>query len=333
MPAIFSIAAIVLLAFTAFICHQLSFYTDCEGAPYLYVTFHGLHGVRKYSRDGCLLSENILHGKNSYVIEGRQIRNAEYLSKPALYVVEAETTHHLSNVYVFGNCNKNGYRTYKSTVTSQLINPGATHPYAMDFDSNGNIYISFQNSDVVLRFTKDTFHPMDPPNGISQPSSSLYAGTFYEFPKGVNDQTSNTDNGGIRGIRFVKDNLWIANEKLKEIYIVNMNGIEIHKISLHPQSPIAIYYSDGTVYVSTKGSTKGVVYAINPSTRDIIQTYYAPNMIHNSGIVTYKGILYVGSQNLKNIITFDINSGKVIDSDLISGTLPDLVESLELSDC
>jgi hypothetical protein len=53
------------------------------------------------------------------------------------------------------------------------INNGALHPYSITFDSNGNIYVSFQNSNSILRFLKDEFSPLP-------------------FPKSLTDSTDNS---------------------------------------------------------------------------------------------------------------------------------------------
>jgi hypothetical protein len=347
---------VIITIFGAIVCHKLSYLLDCDGPPYLYVTFHSqINGIRKYSRNGCYLSENILQGQYSHINEGRDMRLGYYMSKPALYVIDADVNANKSNILLFSNCDKFGYRTFKRVVTSHSLNKGALHPFSIDFDINGNIYGSFQDTDIVLRFEKDTFIPMPSPSHvIKQSVVNMYPGLFYQF---------SNKKQGIRGIRFVMNNLWIANEDLNSIVIVNMEGIEIHRIFVTPQSPITLHYdatiqlhddvinsyynnatsssiysNKGMVFVSTKGDI-GLVYGIDPVTYAILKIYMSntPNIdiAHTSGITTYMNTLYVATQGPENavVLALDVTSTQVLNANLLHNQFNVALESLAHSDC
>lgn len=174
---------------------------------------------------------------------------------------------------VFGGCDRSGGREYIKTVTSGAKNPGVNHPYGITFDRFGNIYVSFQHTNSVLRFHKDTFEPMPFPEYMwkvlnhSKTDITPYPGTFFEYIYPPN--TNKTE--GIRDITFIQENLWIANEDLKGISIVNPNGQEIHRIYMRDHAkPIGLYYDPtvNLVFVSTR-SSYGAVYGINPNTREV----------------------------------------------------------------
>lgn len=95
-------------------------------------------------------------------------------------------------------------RSYLATVVAAWMppqNPGAVHAFAVTQDRNQNVYVSFQNTDVVLRFHKDIFVSMQPPETISSHSTTLptnvlvnafnvsqlelpvFPGTFAQFGK------------------------------------------------------------------------------------------------------------------------------------------------------
>jgi hypothetical protein len=169
-----------------------------------------------------------------------------------------------SKVLVFGECDSSGGRNYLHTVTSGTKNPGVNHPYGITFDHHGNIYVSFQHTNTVLRFKKDTFEPFPSPPYLPSSSSpdEPYPGTFYQYPSQLE---------GIRDVVFVNKYLWIANEDQKGISIVNLDGEEVHRIHMRDHAkPIGFHYDEnvGLVFVSSR-SSYGAVYGINPISREV----------------------------------------------------------------
>jgi DNA-binding beta-propeller fold protein YncE len=171
-------------------------------------------------------------------------------------------------VLVFGECDSSGGRNYLHTVTSETKNPGVNHPYGITFDYHGNIYVSFQHTNTVLRFKKDTFEPFPAPAYLPSSTSSSsssddpYPGTFYQYPSHLE---------GIRDVVFVDKHLWIANEDQKGISIVDLDGKEVHRIHMRDHAkPIGFHYDDnaGLVFVSSR-SSYGAVYGINPISREV----------------------------------------------------------------
>lgn len=214
-------------------------------------------------------------------------------------------------------------------VTSGIKNPGVNHPYGITFDSKKNIYVSFQHTNTVLRFHHDSFEPLPFSDHIQQLYSTNmitepYPGTFYQYPSNLQ---------GIRDITFVNGNLWIANEDIKSISIIDSTGYEIHRIKMRDHAkPIGMYYDPqyNLVFVSTR-SSYGAVYGINPLTRDVEKIYYQEGMTHSTGVVSYDGILYVGMQTLGKVGTFDIETTEFLE--VIIEHFPDSIEKLTLSNC
>ena len=144
----------------------------CEGPPYIYATVHNkLPNILKYSRNGCLLSSNVLvDGPLSHedrYIELRSLVIGKYKEQEALYLADATTSD--SYVYVYGQCDeKTGQRKYIDKVVSTKSNKGADHTYGICFDTEGNIYASFQHTDAVLRFSKDDFNELPLPISLQE---------------------------------------------------------------------------------------------------------------------------------------------------------------------
>lgn len=330
-----NILSVVFVMFSAMMCLEMSLYFDCLGAPFLYVTFHGvIKNVAKYSRDGCMLKSNILKGKAN-VQGGREVALGYYKHQEALYVIDSEDdTYSETQILIYGTCDRSGHRYFKTELLGLSKNPGAFNGFSIDFDKNGNLYASFQGSDAVLRFTKDIFLPMDLPKSLiadTSNSTTYYPGTFFQYNSHFDPYYD-----GIRGIQFVGDNLWVCNANEREIAVVDPKGSVIAYLEI-PGAPIALHYdhqSSGLVFVSCKGLFGGGVYSVNPTTMIIETNYTHVDMRHCSGVTSYEDTLFVSNQDIDSngaIYTFDISTGNFIG--IIQSVFPDKVEHISLSNC
>ena len=174
---------------------------------------------------------------------------------------------------VYGECDSRGRRPFLTEVASESSNAGVNHPYGLTFDPHGNIYASFQHTDIVLRFTKDTFKPMPYPVALQKLVNEsrigpmrLYPGAFFGYHyKGSRIKT------GIRDIEWVHNTLWVANEDISAVSVVDSDGYEIEQLAMPNQAkPIGIHYNKdyNLVFISTKAPT-GAVYGVNPLTKKV----------------------------------------------------------------
>lgn len=163
----------------------------------------------------------------------------------------------------------------------------------------------------------------------------IFEGTFAQF--GEPKDAFKADRG-VRGLTYVNGNVWICNEDLEGILVMNVNsGKVIHMIMLN--SPISCYHTpknkDNIVYCSTKNTRfGGAVYAIDTRTYEPIEylVYRTKKMKHPTGITSYKGILYVAEQSHNSIHMFDMDTTKHLGKFVHSKDLPGRVEQLLLSD-
>jgi DNA-binding beta-propeller fold protein YncE len=331
--------AVIILMFGALICLEMTLYFECLGSPYLYVTFHGdVKTVAKYSRNGCVLKSNILKG-NDHVQGGRAIATGLFHKKPVLYVIDAGYIEESqSQVLVYGDCDLSSYRHYLTSISSLSSNPGANLAYGIDFDYQGNIYASFQGSNSVLRFAKDTFAPMSLPSHLIFESEKLNAtynpGTFFQFPPELDGEGT-----GIRSITFVGENLWVCNAPSHAVFVIDSEGEIISTLSLNDpmRAPLGLHYDKNNrlVFVSTKlyaPQTSGAsVFAVDPLTMQIIRNFTADGMTHCSGVTSYEDTLFVADQHSGSIFSFSISSGKFLT--IIQSHFPDKIEHLSLSPC
>lgn len=263
--------------------------SNCLGPPYLYVTVHDkTANVLKYTRDGCFLSDSVLimgAGGDNSDIELRSMAIGKHKDHEALFIADASNDN--SRLLVFGKCIEDdtnyGRRPYIETVTESFDNEGVDHMYGVCLDNDGNVYISNQHTDCVLRFHVGDFNPMVLPRSLQLDGrSDYYDGTFIQF--GLPKEHSR-DKQGIRSIAHVKSKIWIAHEDLSGVAVADIqSGLVTDIIPL--DVAVGLHYDDssGFVFVSCKSKSRGgIIYALNSETYEISHTYYHHKMSHPAG--------------------------------------------------
>lgn len=332
-----ALLSLVTVSSTVSLVYYARFYSaapECVGPPYLYATtHHEVPNILKYSRNGCLLSSDVLQGMpggRHHVTEFRSLAIGQYLGEEALYIADADSGD--SYIFIYGTCDAEGHRNFTTTLVSSFQNRGLNHVYGLTFDHELNIYASSQHTDNVLRFKKDTFEPMDVPPALSLRAKEIkyYPGTFYQFGRvGLHPVREQ----GIRSIKVVEDTLWIANEDISGVVIVDLyTGIAMNIVLIN--KPIGLHYDKKKQLVFVGSKEKhwgGAVYAVDPVTLRVVRTYTSYRMNHPSGIISHDNTLFVAEQVLGEIVTFDIDSGKFLQK-IVKHT-PGEIEQLELSMC
>lgn len=303
--------------------------------PYLYVTTHDeVPNVMKYTRDGCLVTAEVLADHpagEDHITEFRSMALGGYRDLPqALFIADAMSKE--SFLLVYSECDANGHRHYLDTVVSTETNPGADHAYGICFDGDGNVLASFQHTDCVLRFRKDTFEPMPLPPLLSSSYrwQDLFAGTFYQFGSPGLHPISEQ---GVRGIVRLDDMLWIANEDIGGVAVVSLaTGMMLTIVVVH--NPIGLHHDPacGLIFVGSKRKHwRGAVHAIDPKLFRVVRTYTTNRMNHPAGITSYGDMLYVGEQVRGDIMQFSIASQEFLGN--VVSDAPGEIEQLIMSPC
>jgi hypothetical protein len=179
--------------FAIALCYGLIALTQsfaCLGPPYLYITHKGSKNIMKFSRDGCLIHEKILWGVTNENSDLRGMSNGKFYDKDVLYVADSSS---VSGLIMFGECfDQTSLRPFISRIVTSMMNPGASHGYGIAVDREGDIYASFQQSDAVLRFTKNTFQPM-PNHPDLTPIFYFKNGTKHDKDKASNSSAAIID--------------------------------------------------------------------------------------------------------------------------------------------
>lgn len=311
---------------------------DCDnpqqGGPYIYATVHDqIANILKFTLDGCLVSDQVLLDGpqlNDHDTEFRSMAFGKYKGSDALFVADAMTKD--SFVFAYSECDENGQRYYLGTPVSSQVTGGVDHTYGLCFDGDQNLYITNQHTDNVMRFAHDTFVPMSLPSSLEEKHSrrKFYPGTFLQFgtpsPHGESEQ-------GIRSILHYEDTMWVANEDLDGVAIVDIKTGVMHDIVII-HSPIGLFYdkTSGLVFVGSKAKHwGGGVYAISPQSLRVVANYTTNRMNHPTGIAVYQDILYVAEQVLGEILVFRVSTQEYLGR--IVKKTPGQIELLLISDC
>lgn len=303
-----------------------------EGPPYIYVTVHDeVKNILKFNRNGYLISRSVLVGGKIHLdSELRSMVVGSYRGEKALYVADASSLR--SQVLLYRVCPDLVSWCFIDSIVRKETNPGVDHTYGLCFDDDGNLYASFQHTDTVLRFDRDTFASMDinPSYSWSGDVFSYFDGTFVQF--GEPSEHSKAARG-VRSIIFVRGNLWISNEDLEGVVVVSTTTGKI--VTIIPiSSPVGLHYREDydTVFVGCRSTEfGGVVYSIDSRTFELKHTFYrSKHFKHPTGITSWRHTLYVGEQSKNVIHMFDMITGKHLGKLVTS--IPGKIEQIYLSD-
>jgi hypothetical protein len=124
-----------------------------------YISFHGgdektsLNNIHVYSTDGKKLRKALNKKSVPEGITLRELRGFAFGPDKNLYVVNAYFEY--SEVLKFnGALNKDGQHNFAGVFVKRHtdLNPGIDHPFNVAFDSNGDLYVSSQNTSLVARY-------------------------------------------------------------------------------------------------------------------------------------------------------------------------------------
>jgi len=176
------------------------------------------------------------------------------------------------------------------------------HPYGIALDDSlDRVYVSNQDGDNVVYYEGS-------------------GGSAVEFARGVTNP---------RGIAVHKktSNVYVGSEDLKAVLGFDSDGNQIGKFSV--DKPVGVYIANDVLYASNRG-VGPATFAYNLTTGDKIMTYASEDP-HPTGIVLYKGILYVLGQTNQQLYQYKADTGESLGS-MVSFT-DDYPEQIILGPC
>lgn len=131
--------------------------------------------------------------------------------------------------------------------------------------------------------------------------------------------------------------LWIANENLHRIIVVDNIGKYIGKIKV--KNPVGMVFDKEKkmVFVGSKKSSKntGAVFGININTRRVEKIFTilgGQAMNHPTGLAVSGDTLFVGEQSMNVVLTFNITSERYM-REIINHMSNGGIEHIALSKC
>jgi hypothetical protein len=290
-----------------------------------YVSFHGgeekaaLNNIHVYSLDGKQLRKALNKRSLPASITLRELRGFEFGPDHNLYVVNAYFEY--SEVLKFrGALNKNGQHDFLEVFVKRHaeMNPGIDHPFNLAFDSEGDLYVSSQNTSLIARYhgpasTKGKpGTPMPLPEGLG-PETELPPGTFVPSAKLASHGLLE-----VRGVIFAPNNDLYVADRAADCVRIYEAGTGRHLRNLVSRSdqldkPIHLFLSpDGRYLLIGSGGNDSILrHDLGKRSTSVFVTPKSGGLNGPAGMALGNdGFLYVASRNTKEILRYNAKDGR-----------------------
>jgi hypothetical protein len=310
-----------------------------------YVTFSGesatpINNIYALSTaDGSIKGEVISNSLNL-----RELRNMIIGTDGKLYLLNAYKKD--SRVLMFDKINPDGLtRNFLRNVVSISTTPGLIHPFFITFDQGGDLYISVQDTNIVLGiYGPNTSQPwtIKPISSYLQhmfPKGIFLSGTFVgaemadippvtSVPSNLGGLTTDGKHS-VRGIVFGPDQIWYVSDEAKDrINMYDIAGTYLGNISdPNLKNPDELLYNpkDGHIYIASPGTQRIFKYSLKEKT---VKTFINDpvRLASVSGIAFGEdGNFYAGDRNTMSIYRYDRTGSN---PNLFAGPFTDSPEGL-----
>jgi len=290
-----------------------------------YVSFHGgeektsLNNIHVYSTDGKKLRKALNKKSLSESMTLRELRGFVFGPDGNLYVVNAYFEY--SEVLKFtGALNKDGQHNFAGVFVKRHpeLNPGIDHPFNIVFDSNGDLYVSSQNTSLVARYHGPAGNhgqpgrPMPFPQSLD-PSLNLPPGTFVPSAK----HASNGLVEAREAIFMPGNSLYVADRAADcvRIYDASTGHFLRNLVTATDQidRPIHLLLSpDGRYLFIGSGGTDSILrHDLRRNSTSVFVTSKSGGLNGPAGMAFGDdGSLYVASRNSNEILRYDAKDGR-----------------------
>src|ERR1700757_3806600 len=290
-----------------------------------YVSFHGgeehaaLNNIHVYSTDGMKLRKALNKKSLPEGTKLRELRGFVFGPDQDLYVVNAYFEY--SEVLKFrGALNEDGQHDFAEVFVKRHadMNPGINHPFNVVFDSNGDLYVSSQNTNLVARYHGPAGKQGQPGFPMPFPQSLdlnryLPPGTFVPSAKLVS-------NGLVKvreAIFAPNGDLYVADRATDSvrIYEARTGHFLRNLVSRSDQldKPIHLLLSpDGRyLFIGSGGNDSILRHDIREGSTSVFVAPKSGGLNGPAGMAFGDdGFLYVASRNTKEILRYDTKDGR-----------------------
>jgi DNA-binding beta-propeller fold protein YncE len=289
-----------------------------------YVSFHGgdekdsLNNIHVYSSDGHEVRKALNTKSLAAGVTLRELRGFVFGPDRNLYVVNAY--YEYSEVLKFKRAlNKDGQHDFLGVFTKRdaASNPGLSHPFNAVFDSEGDLYVSSQDTGVISRYH-------GPMSKLGNPGTPMPLPSFIKdsnvMPPGTFVPSKNLSSKGVLVIReaiFGLDgNLYVADREADCVRkYQGCSGIYLGKLVLQGDGldkPIHLLFSsDGRyLFVGNGGNDSILLHDTARNSTNIYVASKAGGLNGPAGMAFGDdGRFYVASRNSREILRYDDING------------------------
>ncbi len=289
--------------------------------PHWYVTMHGEGALAQvYAIDG--------NGKVIGPVLGPlpadqpamdELRGMIVLGDGKLAVMNAKST--ATRVMLFGAPDATtGIRPFAGIWTQKSdANPALVHPYQIAIGPDGNLYAGNQDTNTITRYyglgNPKRGQPMPLPEGLAE---------FGTLPPGTvvpNDQQSPEGIGLVRGFAFGPDgNIYVCDRGRSRVAVYDPRTGRYLRSVLTADAglkhPIQVLFSDDGDSLFVTDNSQDCVFRVDMSSgkpRLLVQPK-AGGLDAASSLAVRSHVMYVGSRLGKEILKFDLKTGKFLGS-------------------
>jgi DNA-binding beta-propeller fold protein YncE len=288
-----------------------------------YISFHGgeekvsLNNIHVYSTDGKELRKALNKKSLGDGVKLRELRAFIFGPDGNLYVVNAYFRY--SEVLKFkGGLNKDGQHDFAEVFVKRHadMNPGIDHPFNVAFDSNGDLYVSSQNTSLVARFhgpagkSGQPGLPMPFPQSLD-PDRHLPPGTFIPPAKLASNGLVE-----VRSAIFAPNgDLHVADRAADcvRVYEARTGHFLRNLVSRSDQldKPTHLLLSpDGRyLFVGSGGNDSILRHDLHRSATSVFVPQKSGGLNGPAGMAFDDRFLYVASRNTKEILRYDAKNG------------------------
>jgi DNA-binding beta-propeller fold protein YncE len=285
-----------------------------------YITFHGgaepraWNNIHVYSAEGKELGKGLDQDSLPPGLDLRELRGHAFGPDGNLYVANA--FHNYSQVLRFdGGLNHRKRHAFRDVFVryDAILNPGLNHPFNIAFDSRGDLYVTSQNTNLVLRYRGPNSRDGVPAAPMPLPFGLLGKGNF---PPGTYCASAKHVPQGLQTVReavFANGLLYVADRDADCVRKYDLITAEwrgrIAAAGLIDK-PIHLAASGNSLFIGNRGNESVV-------TCDLRSERVAPFIQPRSGGLKNPaglafgndGYLYVASRWTRQILRYRLTDG------------------------
>lgn len=290
-----------------------------------YISFHGgeeesaLNNIHVYSTDGERLRKGLNKKSLPAGIKLRELRGFVFGPDQSLYVVNAYFEY--SEILKFnGTLNENGQHDFAQVfVKRHADNPGIDHPFNVAFDSEGDLYVSSQNTNLIARYHGPESKKGKPGTPMSLPESLHLEKAA--FPPGTFVPSSKLASNGlleVRAVIFAPNNEMFVADRAADCVRIYEARTGRHLRNLDPQSheldrPIHLLLTpDGRYLLIGSGGKDSILrHDLREGSTNLFVESKSAGLNGPAGMAFGDdGFLYVASRNSKQILCYSGTDGR-----------------------